>query len=340
MTAFRFSAVRPDGGTVRGRIEASHGAEAVAVLSRRGLLPVAVAAIPESSPWPWQRPAAGDLALAFRGLASLMHAGIPLTAALDSLHRLLGGRLADGLARVRARVAEGAALGAALEAERSLFPPVTVGLIRAGESGVGLAAGVEAAARELERDAETRSSVAAALAYPVVLLAIGTVSLAAILVVVVPRFAEVLGDMGDTLPAATQLLLVASSVLRRYMAGLVVIVAVAIAVTVVVVRRGRQSVPLVHGRYRQRQPGGPNQLLRRRWPAPRVRVAYCTILSLQHLARRDGGVPLRCAGAAGIGAHTAPLPERAVVPVVPAFDDAPDRMGREPRAVGDPGAGS
>jgi general secretion pathway protein F len=252
VTAFRFVAVRPDGGTVRGRMEGAREAEIAAHLSRRGLLPVEVTPIEEKPPWPWDRPASGELALVFRGLASLVGAGIPLAKALESAQRLAQGSLGLAFERVRTRVSEGVTLGGALAEERRLVPPATIGLVSAGESGVGLAAALEAAALELERDAETAASLKAALAYPLVLLVVGAMSLFGILVFVVPRFAEVLGDASASLPAATRVLLAASAVVRRHALLMLAIGTTLGGVTVAAIRARRAAwhawllaVPLV-----------------------------------------------------------------------------------------------
>ncbi|MGH7123558.1 MAG: type II secretion system F family protein, partial [Stellaceae bacterium] len=81
----------------------------------------------------------------------------------------------------------------------------------------------------------------AALAYPALLATAGTISVAVIVLFVVPRFAAILGDLGETLPRATRILIGLSDVVRRY--GLL-LGAVAIGGTVAAsaeIRRRREA---------------------------------------------------------------------------------------------------
>ena len=141
---------------------------------------------------------------------------VPLQKALQVTERVAAGALREALARVAARVREGHSLGAALEAESGLFSPVTVGLVRAGERGGGLAAALAQAAAQLERQDETVARVRAALAYPAILAVVGALSIVLMVLVVVPRFVALLGDTGAALPPATRLLLGMSTLARSH----------------------------------------------------------------------------------------------------------------------------
>lgn len=219
MTAFRFEAARTDGAAVRGVLEAGSGAEAAAVLSARGLLPIAVEPV-RAAALRLRRPSARAQATVFQSLASLVLAGVPLEKALHATERVASGRMRDVLQGVGARVREGASLGSALAAEAGFFSGVTIGLVRAGERGVGLGAALDQAATQLEREAETAARIRSALAYPMLLAVVGTTSVLVIVVFVVPRFVDLLSDLGQALPLATRLLIAAAALARRF--GLVI----------------------------------------------------------------------------------------------------------------------
>jgi type II secretory pathway component PulF len=68
----------------------------------------------------------------------------------------------------------------------------------------------------LEREAELASRIRQALAYPAILLVAGTLSVGVITIVVVPRFATILADLGQELPPATRLLLAIAQLVRSY----------------------------------------------------------------------------------------------------------------------------
>jgi type II secretory pathway component PulF len=182
-----------------------------------------------------------DLATLFQGLASLVDAGVPLEKALRATERLVPLRLKATLERVAARVREGGSLGAALAAESGVFSPVTVGLVRAGERGAGLASALAQAATYLERQADTEARVRGALAYPLVLAVVGTVSIGFITLLVVPRFVALLGDVGQALPPATRVLLATSTLLRKWGVVLASVLAATGAVGVKLISEHRSA---------------------------------------------------------------------------------------------------
>lgn len=225
MTSFRFEAARSDGAAVRGTLEVGSETEAAALLSARGLFPVRIEPARDRSDWRWRRPSARIQATVFRSLASLVEAGVPLDKALHATAAVAADRLKPVLQRVDTRVREGSSLGAALAAEEGAFSGVTIGLVRAGERGVGLDTALSQVATQLERQAETTARIRGALAYPLLLAGVGTLSVGVIVIFVVPRFVALLADVGQALPPATRLLIALSAAVRHF--GLVLAAAVA-----------------------------------------------------------------------------------------------------------------
>jgi len=76
-----------------------------------------------------------------------------------------------------------------------------------------------------------------ALAYPLLLAVVGVASVLVIGTVIVPRFADLLGDLGHELPPATRVLLVGSSLFSHYWFLLIPAVAGVVALGVEVARR-------------------------------------------------------------------------------------------------------
>ncbi len=226
MTAFRYKAARADGAVVKGLLNAMSAPDAAAVLSGRGLMPLRVEAQAHPAARRLIGPSTRSLATVMEGLSSLVGAGVPLEHALRVAERAAPAALREALGRVATRVREGSSLGAALGAEDGLFPAVTIGLVRAGERGVGLDAGLAQAAAQLEAQAETTARIRVALTYPLILALVGLLSVGLIVLFVVPRFAALLADLGQALPPATRLLLAASQIARDW--GLV-LAAVAVA---------------------------------------------------------------------------------------------------------------
>jgi general secretion pathway protein F len=213
MTAFRYQAVRADGAMVNGSVDATTVPEASGILAARGLYPVHVEADQERTGrrLPPRRESA-----VFESLASFVDAGVPLHQALHATKRMAEGDLKMAIGRAAQRVHEGASLSAALLAERGMFSATAIGLVRAGEAGTGLGPALGQAVAQLERDAEASARIRAALAYPILLAVVGTASVTVITLFIVPRFVTLLGNLGQTLPLATRLLVSFSEIARHY----------------------------------------------------------------------------------------------------------------------------
>jgi type II secretory pathway component PulF len=210
VTAFRYRAARPDGAMLTGTVQAGSAAAALQLVESRGLLPVTLS---ETADTARSRVDAGTLAAILGGLAALVDAGLPVDRALAAAQETAPERLRDALAASQAAVREGGSLSTALH-EAGLAPPMVLGHLKAGERAGALGAALARAAAELERAAELRAKVRAALTYPAFLMVAGTVSVIVIVAVVVPKFAQLLGDQGHALPASTRLLLGLSAAVR------------------------------------------------------------------------------------------------------------------------------
>lgn len=227
MIAFRYRAARHDGGRVTGVIEAPTSAAAVAVLADRGLLPLLVR---EEQGALFERGLAPSvLAPAFTGLAALLDVGLPTDRALAAAAEGANGAVAELLRSALQQVREGASLSQALQRGGGI-PEMVVGMLRAGESHGRIAAATRLAASELERQAELRSQLRAALTYPLFLLVTGGLSVVFIVSFVVPRFAALLGDLGQALPPATRVLLGVAEVLSAH--GVLLLVSALVALLV------------------------------------------------------------------------------------------------------------
>jgi len=236
MTPFRFRAARADGGIVEGLVDASSAGQASAVVTDRGLFPLDVT--PAEAVDRTRRPASRrDLAIVFQSIAALVSAGVPLERAVASSQALARGPLRETLSDARSRLHEGEGFAQALGTARGVVPGIVLGMVRAGERGSQLPLALEQVATHLEQEAELVVRVRQALAYPLLLAVVGIASVLVIGTVIMPRFAEVLGDLGQELPPATRVLLVGSSLLSHYWFLLIPAVAGVVALGVEVARR-------------------------------------------------------------------------------------------------------
>lgn len=215
--AFAFRAVDAAGRSQKGVEEGSDPKAVLDALARRGmvvleLVPTDSGTTSASAPRGTRRQEVLEFT---RAMAALLPAGLPLARALSAAALLSNGELAVTIGAIKSRVERGEPLAATLAQHHSLFPPLYIGLVRAGERSGRLAESFERLARHLERDGELRARLISAAIYPALLAAAGGVAVCALLFFVLPRFADLLSDAGAALPASTRLMLDLASLLRR-----------------------------------------------------------------------------------------------------------------------------
>jgi type II secretory pathway component PulF len=150
-----------------------------------------------------------------RALAALLPVGMPLAQALNAASGVASGDVKAALEEVRARVERGDTLSSALAAHRSLFSPLYVGLVRAGERSGDIDAAFGRLAAQLERDEALRGKILSASIYPMLLATAGSVAVTVLLFFVLPRFVTLLEGSGAKLPRSTATLLALSAGLHR-----------------------------------------------------------------------------------------------------------------------------
>ena len=163
------------------------------------------------------RPSTADVALATRQLATLMRAGIPL---LESLNALIDQVEKDGLKRaltaIREQVREGNSFAKALEQHPTIFPPLYVNMVRAGEASGTLEGVLERLTDFMESQARLQGKVVAAMAYPALMVLIGTTLISVLMVAVVPNVVTIFQSMDQALPWYTATLIAVSNAMSNY----------------------------------------------------------------------------------------------------------------------------
>jgi general secretion pathway protein F len=156
----------------------------------------------------------GDVAMMTRQLATLVMAGIPLVDAVSALtEQVEKPELMRVLTAVRDRLNEGTSLAKALEAHDTVFPPLYVNMVAAGEASGTLEQVLERLSDFMEDQARLRGKVSAALAYPILMLCIGMGLITMMMVAVVPKVTAIFESLNRALPWYTATLIFVSDVL-------------------------------------------------------------------------------------------------------------------------------
>lgn len=227
-TKFAYRALRPDGAAARGIIAARDHAAAMAALGAQGLFPIEVSQqSSQRTGFLAPRMSAADLALGLRILSTLLDAGVPLRRVATTFDALGPASWSPVTRALIPALRDGRGLSAALTESQVGVPTAVIGMIRAGEASGAVAIALRAAADLCENTAATRAAVRSALAYPTVLAVTGVVSTSVLVGVVLPRFASLLGDIGQSIPPTTRLVLGASRAMRNsapFVAAILVVI--------------------------------------------------------------------------------------------------------------------
>ena len=157
-----------------------------------------------------------DLVIFSRQLSTMVSAGLPIVQGLSILVQQVENPFFKSIvSSVREDIESGSAIADALEKHPQAFSDLFVNMVKAGELGGILDIILQRLADYLESASELRSKVKGAMVYPAVISFVATSVTVFLLVVIIPRFAEVFADFGQELPLPTQVLISVSEMLQR-----------------------------------------------------------------------------------------------------------------------------
>ena len=237
-TSFTYRTVDARGRRARGVADSESQERLTQLLESRGLLVLDIErAGPRAVVSQTLRASRRDVLELTRALAALLAAGLPLSRALATASHIVPERVTALLDDLRARTARGDSLASALGAHDGQFPAMYRGVVRAGERSGDLPGAFAALASQMESEDRLRARLISASIYPLLLAVGGLITCAVLVLVVLPRFAELLAGARATLPRSTATLLAIAGAARATWPVLLI----AAAIVVVVFAVGRRS---------------------------------------------------------------------------------------------------
>ena len=233
MPLYRYKAVTPAGETQEGDMDGTSQSVIAERLQSMGLIPIRVEETTLREPVnPNARGFFGkksvtqdDVAVFTQEIATLLKAGLPLDRCLEILIGLSANEpVRQLMTQLREDVRGGAALSTAMEARRGVFTRFYLNMIRAGEAGGSLDVVLQRLTEFMERSKELRETVKSALIYPVILVGVAVLSVAILLMWVVPQFSQMFEESGKALPLPTQIVIAAGDGVRNYWWALALVV--------------------------------------------------------------------------------------------------------------------
>jgi type IV pilus assembly protein PilC len=158
-----------------------------------------------------------NLAIFTRQFSVMIDAGLPLVQCLDILGKQEPDKgFSSVILAVRSDVESGAALADAMKKHPRAFDALYSNMIAAGEAGGILDTILKRLAVYIEKSVKLKGQVQSAMIYPIAVIVIATVVVAAILWKVIPTFAQLFAGLGAQLPLPTRVVISLSNNLVSY----------------------------------------------------------------------------------------------------------------------------
>src|ERR671930_160360 len=171
---------------------------------------------------------AKNLAIFTRQFSVMIDAGLPLVQCLDILGKQEPHKgFAEAILTVRSDVESGAALADAMKKHPKSFDPLYSNMIAAGEAGGILDTILKRLAVYIEKSVKLKGQVKSAMIYPIAVIVIAAIGVAAILWKVIPTFANLFAGLGAQLPLPTRIVIAMSEGLVSY--GWILLIALPLA---------------------------------------------------------------------------------------------------------------
>lgn len=240
MAQFAYRARKRSGEIVEGMLEVADKPAALLQIQKLGLFPVnvvpakggaavavrGVAGKPAEIHLPpalqkfFQRkrkPKMEELARYTQQLANLLHCGMPLASALNSMSNISSKGIPGSVSKqLRQDVIEGKSLSAAMAKQSEIFTDLYVNMVRAGEQSGALEEVLRRLSSHYERFAEVRAKFISALIYPAMVMGVGVVIIFFFMTFMLPKFMEIFTGMNIPLPPATMFLVNTSNLFKNY----------------------------------------------------------------------------------------------------------------------------
>lgn len=228
MPRFQYVARSADGSSVNGSIEAQSIEDAADKISQRNLTPIQIDDGHASSQGPQTlsdkirnlfKGMQGnipykDVVFFTRQLATMVSGGVTLARALSQLSKSEKPAFQKVINAVGDDISAGYTFADAIAKHPGAFNPMFVSVTHAGEIAGALDRTLDELATYMESVEAMRAKVKGAMRYPVFILGFVTLLVIGIMWKLVPVFSNMYASMGATLPFSTQMLVLASNLIK------------------------------------------------------------------------------------------------------------------------------
>ena len=218
---YKYKALKPDGSTLKGALEAMSISDAKAKLRGMGLIVLHIdssstSAHSQSGKLSMSR---HQLAQFSSQLAQLLEANIPLFESLEVLEDQMEGEKQQALiSAIKEKIQKGGSFSKVIEEYPETFSSTYTAIVSSGEAVGGLSQAMRRIATLLEKDEAMKNRLVSALIYPILLTALLIIALLIMLLFVIPSIQGLFE--GKELPIFTEIIFGLSKFVIDHSSGL------------------------------------------------------------------------------------------------------------------------
>src|SRR3990167_4903614 len=222
MPQYSYTYLASDGKKMSGLTNAKDRSAALVVLRGQGVRVLSIreakAQASRRFKLPGKKVGIKDLVVFTRELATMIDAGVPLPRSLATLSEQTENKhFKVVIEAVTHDIESGLPLDDAMAKHSRTFSEVYINMVRAGEAGGILNDILKRLATQVEKDSAMRHKIRSAMAYPVVILSVTIIAFFGIMLVIMPKIAKIITDLGGPdaeLPIYTRAMLSASAFMK------------------------------------------------------------------------------------------------------------------------------
>lgn len=216
MAKYNYKAKRGVSEVIEGTLEADTQDGALAILTGQGLFPVLVEEVKPKEQAQVQlqkkksarRINSTELLNFIQKLNTLIRAKVELLSSLRILYEQTeNSRMQEVILALYENIKQGKTFSESLEKFPIYFTSLFINIVRAGEASGRLDLSLEQAVEYISREEALKTKVKIALAYPVLLLFVGLISIIVLMNFVIPKLAPMFSSLGEDMPLVTRVVL-------------------------------------------------------------------------------------------------------------------------------------
>lgn len=233
MALYNYRAVTREGRNIEGAYNARDKKEVITKIREAGQIPVEVKEASKSKDVKdlqiIGRVKSRDIAIFCRQLYTMLNAGVTIVNCLDILRdQTQNKKLKLALDSIYEDVFTGNSFAESVKGHRSVFPPLLINMIDAGEASGNLDNIMNRMSTHYESEFKINNKIQGAMVYPMVLGVLSIIIVIFLLTFIMPIFTDMFLDSGVALPLATRVMLAISDAIKGYWYIIIAIIGSAI----------------------------------------------------------------------------------------------------------------